>query len=124
MPPDKALPTDQRTMITDTGDGDVIRAIPGQEVCDFCLSTAVAYEHDCSMVMLETSDGTHLSDDPWSACAECHALIEAGDRPGLLRRAIEGISNSNERGVLDIVSLAELIAQFFERKGESRPIEL
>lgn len=122
--PDKPLPLGERTVTSDTGDGELIEAYPGMECCDFCLSTAIAFEHDCGTVMIEVGDKTHISSERWTTCADCHALIEAGDRPGLLRRAIEGITTSNETGVLSVLSLAELIAQFFERKRDSRPIEL
>lgn len=121
---DKPLPFDQRTVTTQDEDGrKLVEAFPGQGVCDFCLSTAVAYEHDAGPTSVTVGAQTHVGDDPWNACPQCHAMIEADDRRALMQRAITGLrKRQDESGAVDLDALASLIAQFMDTRGESRPV--
>lgn len=119
-----SLPPEQRTMVTQDVLGSKIEAIPGMGVCDFCTTTPVAWSYPCGLVILETPVGTHVSNDPWGACTECHDLIEAGDRPGLAERS--GTAFLLEHGELppEIVTLLiEVQASFFaKRLGDPEPV--
>lgn len=120
---DKPLPLRQRTVTTRTDDGEIIEAFPGQGVCDFCLSTAVAFEHDAGRTVVDSGNQTHVSTDAWNACAPCHDLIEADDLAGLAARAVEGIvTRQDEPGVIDGAALVSILEQFMRTRGESRPV--
>lgn len=75
------------------GDHIALEAIPGEEVCDFCTSSQVRWEHrahDAQSAMLlvggagALGQGSHGS---WAACEVCHRLIELGKRDELVRRS-------------------------------------
>lgn len=117
---DKPLPLDDRTIITEDGR----EALPGQEVCDFCLSTEIAFEYDdAEPVTIESGGRVNVSVDGWAACARCHDLIEAEDTEGLLQRAVEGIrTRQDQSGAIDLTALMLTISQFMDGRGEPRKL--
>ena len=59
-------------------------------ICDFCSKERVRWDYpaDDFEIEIEGYGPTgHASREGWAACDVCHALIEAGDRDGLARRA-------------------------------------
>ncbi len=62
--------------------------IVGAGICDFCMSPRPAWCYP-AMSFLDALGSKSVGD--WLACAECHGLIEAGDRDGLLERAIRHV---------------------------------
>jgi hypothetical protein len=115
------LPADQRTMTTVDG----IEPIPGMEVCDFCTSTPVVAGYPCGLVVIETPAGIQASRTPWAACELCAPLIDAGDRDGLVERALGGFIVENgelPEGMCAPLRaiLRDAHAQFFaNREGEA-----
>lgn len=77
--------------------------------CDFCSSPDVVRSYQCRDFDSASKDaGTVLpggmnlilaSHGLWAACAECSALIDAGDIDGLVRRALDsnGYLNAHVR---------------------------
>jgi len=60
-------------------------------VCDFCEQPGIAWSYPCAEFTLPSPDPQYMgfgTDDDWAACGPCHDLIEAGDRRGLLDRAM------------------------------------
>lgn len=65
-------------------------------VCDFC-STAFetgaicwTYPADVFIFPFQSADGsTEWNSGPWSACKECHELVEAGDLKALSEHAVD-----------------------------------
>lgn len=124
-----SLPPDQRTMVTPDEYGSKIEPIPGMAVCDFCTATPIVARFPCTTVlMVETPAGTHVSSDPWAACAECLKLVAANDRDGLLERALHNLAQSE--GPLPAELIAELRPMFAEtqrrffagRIGDAQPL--
>lgn len=76
-------------MVTPREGGHNLEPIPGMEVCDFCTGTPVAFSYPCGPVVIDTPIARHVTTDPWGACAECHALIEASDHDAIVERAVE-----------------------------------
>lgn len=53
--------------------------------CDFCsVEERAAWIFPAHSI--EVPETGHLSVGDWMACEECHRLIEAGDREGLVKR--------------------------------------
>lgn len=120
---DKPLPFDQRTVTTRAGDHGLHEAIPGQEVCDFCLSTAVAGAYDAGEVRVDVGNITNVSTDAWNACAACAACIDADEVDQLVDRAIEGIkTRQDESDTFDLTALLLTLTEFMNAKGEWRPL--
>lgn len=123
-----SLPPDQRTMTTDDGTGTKIEAIPGMAVCDFCAATPVAFAYPCGLVLIASELGTHATSDPWSACLECHALIEADDRDALVQRALSNfLVEAGEQPAPAVEAITAMLAatqrSFFDaRLGAARPV--
>lgn len=91
-----SLPFDERAFVTVGEDGDGrVEAIPGMGVCDFCTGVPIVASFPCAAVMIATADVTHVSRDPWGACQECHDLIDADDRHGLLDRSAASLEAAN-----------------------------
>lgn len=112
-----SLPPEQRTMTTQDPFGAKIEAIPGMGVCDFCTATPIAFRFPCGLVVVDVVElpVTHMSSDPWAACAECHAAIEADDREGLAQRAFLGFVA--QEGEPPAAVKAQLLAMFREVQG-------
>lgn len=123
-----SLPPDQRTITTTDVTGSKLEPIPGMEVCDFCTGTPNVARYPCGLVVFEAPTGTHVSSDPWGACAECHALIEADDRDGLARRSLRAFTAENphaDREAVHAVAtmLADVQGRFFAaRLGDAQPL--
>jgi hypothetical protein len=123
-----SLPPEQRTIVTEDILGSKIEAIPGMGVCDFCTDIPVVVAYPCGLVVVETPIGTHASSDPWGACADCHAMIEANDRDGLVQRSSANFAR--EQGATsaeDLAFIARMIrdvqAGFFAaRLGDPQPL--
>jgi hypothetical protein len=123
-----SLPPDQRTMTTQDVIGTKIEAIPGMGVCDFCTAVPIEVRYPCGLVVVELPGGAHASSDPWAACADCHALIEAGDRDGLAQRAL--LAFIAQEGVPPADVMAQIAPMFREvqdaffasRLGDAQPV--
>lgn len=59
---------------------------PQPIICDFCGAAAPGWRYPAHNFEMAPGIGSH---GDWAACDECAALIEAGDRDGLLRRCAE-----------------------------------
>lgn len=123
-----SLPHEQRTMTTADPLGAKIEAIPGMEVCDFCTGTPTIVRYPCGLVVFETPLGTHTSSDPWGACAECAALIEANDREPLVIRALQAFVAEHGAQPVDVMRdiaamLTAVQGRFFAaRLGDAQPL--
>jgi hypothetical protein len=123
-----SLPPEQRTITTQDVLGSKIEAIPGMGVCDFCTDIPVTFRYPCGLVVYETPVGTHVSSDPWGACSDCHALIEANDRNGLVERSLQtfvardGEPPAEDRALI-VAMLRDVQASFFAaRLGDAQPL--
>lgn len=115
---DKPLPFEERVHATQIDNNALYEPYPGHEVCDFCLSTAVAGYFDAGEVRVEAGKTTHVSEDGWNACETCRKLVEADDLDKLARRAIDGIkTRQDEPGQIDLVALMVALGQFLHVKG-------
>ena len=56
----------------------------GATICDFCSGPNPAWRYPATT--FRDSFGSKSVED-WLACEACHAMIEAGDREGLIERA-------------------------------------
>jgi len=56
----------------------------GATICDFCSSANPLWRYPAAT--FHDSFGSKSVED-WLACEACHAMIEAGDREGLIERA-------------------------------------
>jgi hypothetical protein len=88
-------------------------------ICDFCCSPDVLWSYPAADFHVE---GVPLaSDGAWAACPDCSALIEAGDREGLARRALA--SSPAFMRVRCLPFMRALHEQFFQaRRGPARPV--
>jgi hypothetical protein len=113
-----SLPPEDRTIVTHDEAGIHIEAIPGMIVCDFCTATPVVVAYPCGPVSL----GPSITTDPWTACATCHALIEADDRGALTARAV--CAGDRQGFPPELAPMfAELHARFFAaRIGDAQPV--
>ena len=58
-------------------------------ICDFCSAPDVSWRYPAqTFVAYIVADVVGQSVGDWAACRICHALIEAGDRSGLLDRTV------------------------------------
>lgn len=66
---------------------------PGESPrCDFCSSPRVLWRYPTQTGQFAEATPVKLiteSVGDWSACADCHAIIERGDRPALVQRSCE-----------------------------------
>jgi hypothetical protein len=56
--------------------------------CDFCASVDVRWEYPAHDVSIPEINAESIG--AWNACQACYECIEAGDREGLVTRALEG----------------------------------
>ncbi|WP_028058276.1 hypothetical protein [Candidatus Solirubrobacter pratensis] len=65
-----------------------VRRADHQIVCDFCLAPDPTWGYPAAEMEIvgQHPGGVNRSDDDWSACEECHALIEAHNVGGLVER--------------------------------------
>lgn len=63
------------------------------DVCDFCGEGIVTVRYECRDFTSTQAWGSTIVDfdshDYWAACRGCQLLIDADDREGLMKRAIE-----------------------------------
>lgn len=123
---DKPLPFNERVHTTRMGHDALHEVYPGMEVCDFCLSTNVAGHYDVTdEVRVDTPRTTHVSDDGWNACPECHEVIDADSLHDLVARAVTGITNNviaSQGGSIDAMVLVESLSRFMSVRGEWHPL--
>jgi hypothetical protein len=119
-----SLPPEQRTMITTDPLGSRVEPIPGMGVCDFCTDIPVVAAYPCGLVIVETPIGTHVTSDPWGACAECRALIEADDRAGLARRSLDNFAADDGPAPAQVArTVVEIQRGFFDnRLGDAQAV--
>ena len=77
-------------------------------ICDFCSYPSVVWCYPArSFVAYIVANIGGESVGDWAACEQCHRLIEAGDRAGLMERSLVTLSASavraNMRALLGIV---------------------
>lgn len=84
-------------------------------ICDFCSSPDVRWAYPAKSFTMD-GDGKRLlgSDGGWAACDACAALIEDGNRTGLLDKSV---GTFDSRHVIGVAATRELIgslhAQFY-----------
>lgn len=71
-----------------------VRAMPGDEVCDFCSATPIYASYDCADFVMDTPMGKQVpldsvSKEAWAACKVCSELVDKEDWEGLLDRSVE-----------------------------------
>jgi hypothetical protein len=94
-------------------------------ICDFCSSSDVTWSYDAADYILDEKWGSRGG---WAACDECHDLIEADDRLGLARRAVDAFfllnpgTGKTDRMELAIrIHVAEAHNGFFDTRSEAVP---
>ena len=78
-------------------------------ICDFCTFPVVAWRFEATPFGLDYGHAIATSDSGWAACEECADLILAGDRAGLVDRALRvspGIPGAPEDEVRELQSWA------------------
>lgn len=84
-------------------------------ICDFCSAPNVAWRYPAhSFVAYVVAGVVGESVGDWAACRVCHALIEAGDRSGLLERSIQTLLEKNPGMRPAEAELCGQIAQFHQ----------
>lgn len=64
--------------------------------CDFCSGTpAVTAYRTPDFVMRKLPGAEAISTEGWAACADCTALIEAGDPEAVIDRAVDRLRRVN-----------------------------
>jgi len=84
-------------------------------ICDFCSASDPGWgypakdfqAYECGGMVGESVGG-------WAACNTCHALIEAGDREGLMQRTLAMAPFVGDEEVWDF--MRELHGLFFEHR--------
>jgi hypothetical protein len=77
----------------------------GVMICDFCTFPVVAWRFEATPFGLDYGHAIATSDSGWAACEECAELILAGDRGGLVERALRispGIPGAPEDEVREL----------------------
>ena len=65
------------------------------KICDFCSLENPEFSYDATDALLPRPADMpdfipdQLAEGGWAACRECHTLIEAGDRAGLIKRGVD-----------------------------------
>ena len=67
-------------------------------LCDFCSLPAPAWRYPATSFH-DMFGGRSVAD--WLACEDCHALIEAGNLAGLVRRALHENADGRIRAMAD-----------------------
>lgn len=125
-PRNRALPIDDRTIVTQEEDGAEVREpIPGMEVCDTCLRTDPAWEYPAPGVTLEVEGQVIMwTNDPWTLCDACASYVMVGDTEGLVDRTYQAVLEqrevSGERASLARRSVELMIGDFMATCGEGR----
>jgi hypothetical protein len=99
-----------------------------QAICDFCSGEDVEFRYPCETTIAIVADtAVAESNDDWSACALCAALVDAGDpvalaagvldraAPGEIREALALIPGLRETAV---ENLTELYSGLLPRLGK------
>lgn len=82
-------------------------------ICDFCSAPDVAWRYPAhTFVAYVVAGVVGESVGDWAACRVCHALIEAGDRRGLLERSLQTLLEKNPDMRPAEAELRDHIAQF------------
>lgn len=87
----------------------------GVAKCDFCSAFAAVWNYPCASFDLPLWDSGSVAD--WAACADCSALIEAGDDQSLFKRAVETFyptSAASQMSVGDLLSVSCFIRDMHE----------
>ena len=74
-------------------------------ICDFCTFPVVAWRFEATPFGLDYGHAIATSDSGWAACEKCAELILAGDRGGLVERALRispGIPGAPEDEVREL----------------------
>ena len=74
-------------------------------ICDFCTFPLVAWRFEAVPFGLDYGHAIATSDSGWAACEDCADLILAGDRDGLVERALRispGIPGAPEDEVREL----------------------
>ncbi len=87
-------------------------------LCDFCSNPCPQWEYPAAtFTAYEVGGLMGQSVGSWAACWRCHDLIEAHDREGLARRAVDelGVKDERMRAVI-LVCLRDLHHRFFANR--------
>jgi hypothetical protein len=80
-------------------------------ICDFCSEPDVDWRYPARTFIAYVVAGfVGQSVGDWAACTVCHALIEAGDRTGLLERSLSRLLEKNPEMRSDGAALREELA--------------
>jgi hypothetical protein len=58
-------------------------------ICDFCTAPDPSWRFEARAFAIDYGELVGHSDEGWAACDECCRLILAGDRSGLVERAMQ-----------------------------------
>ena len=58
-------------------------------ICDFCTTSDPSWRFEAQVFAIDYGEVLGQSDGAWAACDECCRLILAGDREGLVDRAMQ-----------------------------------
>ena len=99
-------------------------------ICDFCSEPHVVWRYPARTFIAYVVAGfVGQSVGDWAACSVCHALIEAGDRTGLLERSLSRLLQKNPSMRSDEGALREELAVvhrmfFAHQSGDDEAVPL
>lgn len=96
--------------------------------CDFCSASPAVRAYRTPDFNLQELPGVQrVSTEGWAACAECRALIDAGEEEGVINRSVDRLCRVNPRWArlpyADARSLVASQHQRFFRVREAVPEE-
>ena len=95
-------------------------------ICDFCSEPNVIWRYPAqNFVAYAVAGIVGQSVGDWAACTVCHALIEDGDRDGLLERSLSRLLEKNPEMRPDEADVREhlgLIHAMFFGHQSGRPL--
>lgn len=92
------------------------------ELCDFCSSLKPPYkEYPCRDFQHPLSP-LHWSRGEWNACDKCAALVDAGDREGLLQRSLMMASFEHELSAEAEIMTRAFQNAFFANRIKRQPV--
>lgn len=94
-------------------------------ICDFCTFPVVVWRFEAAPFGLDYGHAIATSDAGWAACEECSELILAGDRDGLVERALRispGIPGAAEDEVRELQRWAHDL--FFLHRLDAAPTRI
>jgi hypothetical protein len=78
--------------------GETFHETVSSPVCDFCFDQGPTWDYPCERFVIPELD--FGSDEGWSACDTCSALVEAGDVEGIVERGLMVFGQPERREAL------------------------